>query len=237
MFPMAEPPRKGNKKPSLQNVCRWSGCTIRDPFPTVAELVGHVEEEHLKSFEHQDFVVCLWEGCKVFNNPCPKKAWLPQHMRRHTNERPHKCIMNGCHLSFWSAEALNNHLQLHLKPTTSPVKVTKKKPKAPCPPPATTASISVQEVVTLDEEYSPPKRPHFTAESDEEWSSQSDAKKPIASDKAKKPLALKIKIPLHCNVSVAALKSPAPISVNGRSGSRVDLAWGYSPSLIKIISE
>lgn len=214
--------RKRSKRLSVQNVCRWSGCPAQAPFGTVAELVGHVEEEHLKPFEQQDFVVCLWEGCKVFNNPCPKKAWLPQHMRRHTNERPHKCIMNGCHHSFWSAEALNNHLQLHLKPLSSLVKATKKRPKVSVPPlpdaVATTTTVSspsapLEEPVFADEEYTPLKRIHIV-ESDEEWSSQSEARKSVM---VRKPLALKVKIPLHSNVSIDGLTMPTPVSVNGRT--------------------
>ena len=111
-----------SRKPvgNRRNLCRWTGCLQDDPFNTVQELVDHVNTKHVDPFQSEELVLCLWEGCKAYNVPCQKKQWLKQHMRRHTNERPHKCIMNGCNQSFWSAELLSHHLQLHLLPSPSP---------------------------------------------------------------------------------------------------------------------
>lgn len=112
---------------SSRNICQWTDCTCVDPFDTVQELADHVNQVHVESFQTQDLVLCLWKGCKVYNVPCQKKTWLTQHMRRHTNERPHKCIMNGCNQSFWNIDALNHHLQLHLMPSPQKSKKLRKK--------------------------------------------------------------------------------------------------------------
>lgn len=114
--------------PSRKTIlCKWMDCTLPGPYGTVQELADHVRTQHVENFNSQDIVLCLWEGCKVYNVPCQKKSWLPQHMRRHTNERPYKCIMNGCNQSFWSTQALNNHLQLHLLPSPLKAKKTSKR--------------------------------------------------------------------------------------------------------------
>lgn len=112
---------------SSKRMCRWTGCSKVDPFETVQELADHVNLVHVDIFKSQDLVICLWEGCKAYNVPCQKKLWLAQHMRRHTNERPYKCIMNGCNQSFWNVDALSHHLQLHLLP--SPQSSSKKSKK------------------------------------------------------------------------------------------------------------
>ena len=121
------PKAKGRRGEGSKNWCKWTGCTV-EPFATVQELVDHVKSLHVDPLLSQDLVMCLWEGCKVYNVPCQKKQWLGQHVRRHTNERPHKCIMNGCNQSFWSTDALNHHLQLHLLPSPSP-SISKKRKK------------------------------------------------------------------------------------------------------------
>ncbi|XP_011409594.1 PREDICTED: zinc finger protein AEBP2-like [Amphimedon queenslandica] len=126
-LPSSIPKARGRRGEESKNCCKWTGCTA-EPFETVQELVDHVKSLHVDPLLSQDFVMCLWEGCKVYNVPCQKKQWLGQHMRRHTKERPHKCIMNGCNQSFWSLDALHHHLQLHLLPSPSP-SISKKKKK------------------------------------------------------------------------------------------------------------
>lgn len=104
------------------------------------DLVSHVNVTHIESFSGQDVVLCLWGGCKVYNVPSSSYRWLKQHVQQvHMKERPHKCFMNGCNMSFHSVEALQRHLQKHLEPTlpkspkcakASPVSKMKVKPSA-----------------------------------------------------------------------------------------------------------
>ena len=57
----------------------------------------------------------------MYNVPSSSFYWLRKHVQQaHTKERPHKCFMNGCNLSFASVEALQRHLQRHLEPLSPP---------------------------------------------------------------------------------------------------------------------
>ena len=58
---------------------------------------------------------------QVYNVPSSSYYWLCKHVQQaHTKERPHKCFMNGCNLSFASVEALQRHIQRHFKPLSPP---------------------------------------------------------------------------------------------------------------------
>ncbi len=183
--------------------CRWSGCKDPGPFVSVETLVDHVHHSHLNQFNNEDFVVCLWQGCKVYNRPFEKKDWLPQHMRRHTNERPHKCFMNGCNVSFWNVHALQNHLQLHFR--QSAVKQKDKKPShnSICP---TSSSLSPSPKTTVSVNEEPDKS-----------SGQSN------SAHKKRHLPLNIHIPLHSKAKLSILDSCShvPIPINGKIVSNV----------------
>lgn len=191
---------------TAKNTCKWSGCTNSGPYETVQELADHVTNEHVELFNVLDFAYCLWEGCKVYNRIVQKKGWLSQHMRRHTNERPHKCLMNGCNQSFWNVETLNNHLQLHLEPSP-PQKLKKSKKRL-----KSANSHSFPLMNNSTNSLTPPPLKKFCngTVSDDESSSQSDTKK-------KRPLSLKVRIPLHSSIkfSSAPCTSPLPIPVNG----------------------
>ncbi len=57
----------------------------------------------------------------MYNVPSSSFYWLRKHVQQsHTKERPHRCFMNGCNLSFASVEALQRHLQRHLEPLSPP---------------------------------------------------------------------------------------------------------------------
>lgn len=202
---MAEATKPSNSL--AKNECQWTNCVDKGPYSTVQDLVDHVNDTHLSLFVTEEFVLCLWEGCKVYNIPCQNKSWLPQHMRRHTNERPHKCIMNGCNMSFWNPDSLQNHLQLHLAP--SPPKVKKKSQKR-------TFMSSSHISDTLSGSCNLPKKMcsnDLSTLSDDDSSSQSDFRK----FERKRPLCLKVKIPLHSSIKFSSvpLTSPVPIPING----------------------
>ncbi|KAL5475637.1 hypothetical protein EMCRGX_G025479 [Ephydatia muelleri] len=95
--------------------CKWLGCPCEElVYPCVEDLAHHVKASHIESFAKEESVVCLWEGCRVYNVPSTSYSWLQKHVQQvHTKERPHRCIMNGCSRSFNSADALNRHLQVH----------------------------------------------------------------------------------------------------------------------------
>ena len=177
--------------------CRWSGCKDPGPFVSVDVLVDHVHHRHLNQFNGEEFVVCLWQGCKVYNRPFEKKDWLPQHMRRHTNERPHKCFMNGCNMSFWNVHALQNHLQLHFRPSSVKQKKSVQKKRSSSIPPSSSLSVNVS-----------PSPKTVCRESDES-SNQSDSQ-------LKKRCHLP-RIPLHSNAKLSTIDpcSRVPIPING----------------------
>lgn len=41
-----------------------------------------METCHITPFRDQDVVVCLWEGCKMYNVPSSSHEWLKRHMQR-----------------------------------------------------------------------------------------------------------------------------------------------------------
>jgi zinc finger protein AEBP2 len=108
-------------KPTAPLQCKWSGCEAYEngtEFSSVDELARHVRTSHVEPFESQDVVVCQWEKCKVFNVPSSSIEWLRRHVQQaHTKDRPFKCIMNGCIMSFNSREALQRHVNRHLEPS------------------------------------------------------------------------------------------------------------------------
>lgn len=204
-----------------KNDCRWLGCKSPGPFPTVDALVEHVEQRHLSQFNDTDFVACLWKGCKVFNRPFERKDWLPQHMRRHTNERPHKCFMNGCNMAFWSSHALQTHVQLHFKPSPMKSKKTAHPNKLAA---ATGPSQSMPSTLhqhplpavksvssSLGRSSMPPNGESVASVKDSTTSEDS------YSLDLKKRHALKVKIPLNSNMKLAVLEAccQTPVPING----------------------
>ena len=41
-----------------------------------------MQDSHIAPFSDQDIVVCLWEGCKVYNVPSSSHEWLRRHVQR-----------------------------------------------------------------------------------------------------------------------------------------------------------
>ena len=187
---------------TTKTICRWTQCDSPGPYGSVQELADHVRAQHIDCFKSHDIVMCLWEGCRVYNVPCQKKSWLPQHMRRHTNERPYKCIMNGCNQSFSSVQSLHNHLQLHLLP--SPIKKKSIK-RTKSPPP----------LIKVGADEAPPaKKPCVL--SSERMTSDNDSNQSETvrySNGGRKKANLKIQLPTNPNLSFCV--SPSPLSMNG----------------------
>ena len=93
--------------------CKWMGCQTH--LEDRSSLASHVLETHIAEIRPQDMYVCLWEGCKVFNKPSRSRTWLTKHMNSHTGDKPFKCVIGGCKLSFSSQEGLARHVQSHFK--------------------------------------------------------------------------------------------------------------------------
>ena len=106
-----------SRKLPLPVECMWSGCPLKGvELDTPDHLVQHVNTNHVEVFSGQDIVLCMWEGCKVYNVASSSYQWLRKHVQQvHTKERPHKCIMNGCNMSFQTVDALQRHLQRHFQ--------------------------------------------------------------------------------------------------------------------------
>lgn len=203
------------KKPSPRHLCQWSNCSNRGPFARAEELSRHLETEHFPAFDAEDFVLCLWEGCKVFNQPCNKKTWLANHIKIHTKERPHKCLLNGCNFSFCTVEALQNHLQLHFQSKACPkgLKSTRGRKRG------WRLHGSHQHTTPLihadsDGSSPPPKKSAGVPGEGEEEDEYclSDYRK-----LEKKRMSLRVRIPLHSNSRLSSPSSadPQPVAVNG----------------------
>lgn len=124
--------------------CKWLGCPCDEVYSCVEDLAHHVKASHIESFAKEESVVCLWDGCRVYNVPSTSYSWLQKHVQQiHTKERPHRCIMNGCSRSFNTPDALSRHLQVHflspaLKVQRVPVPTgANVRPFVPAPAPST----------------------------------------------------------------------------------------------------
>ena len=141
--------------------CKWLGCPCDEVFSCVEDLAQHVKVSHIESFAKEESVVCLWDGCRVYNVPSTSYSWLQKHVQQiHTKERPHRCIMNGCSRSFNTPEALSRHLQVHfLSPALKVQKVpvpagATVRPHVPAPSPQASTEGADAPVPTAAEEDS-----------------------------------------------------------------------------------
>ena len=189
-----------DKKAGVKHVCKWSNCSNRGPFSRAEELTQHLEIEHFPTFDSEEFVLCLWEGCKVFNRPCNKKSWLSNHVKLHTKERPHKCLLNGCSMSFCSVEALQNHLQLHFQ--TKSMKAFKG---------------LKQKGRNRDWRLPSSLGPIRNSPGSSPGEGEDDNSPECGKKTEKKRLSLRVRIPLHSSISLSSPPSvnPQPVPVNG----------------------
>ena len=190
-----------DKKAGFKHFCKWSNCSNRGPFSRAEELTQHLETEHFPTFDSEEFVLCLWEGCKVFNRPCNKKSWLSNHIKLHTKERLHKCLLNGCSMSFCSVEALQNHLQKHFQ-TTKSMKAFKG---------------LKQKGRNRDWRIPSSLGPIRNSPGSSPGEGEDDISPECSKKTEKRRLSLRVRIPLHSSVSLSSPQSgnPQPVPVNG----------------------
>ena len=112
--------RSQNEDAGTSIVCRWLDCSAL--LSEQHELSEHVHTCHVEPMTCHEVFVCLWKGCKVFNKPSLSHSWLAKHVNTHTGDKPFKCMISGCHLSFSSQEGLARHVPSHFKEPTQPKK-------------------------------------------------------------------------------------------------------------------
>ncbi|KAJ1465577.1 hypothetical protein T484DRAFT_1757306 [Baffinella frigidus] len=96
------------KKPAVQKCkCPYDGCDESRRYPS--ELQDHVDFEHEKIYHN----VCdhIDEKGAKCGKKCERRGNLEQHMRTHSDDRPHKCTV--CPMAFKSDGELTQHKRTH----------------------------------------------------------------------------------------------------------------------------
>lgn len=89
------------------NICLWNGCGKN--FETTEKLGAHLNNVHIG--KKQSSYICEWRDCVRNHEPLPNRFAIVAHLRRHTGERPYKCVF--CTKSFSRSDALNKHTKVN----------------------------------------------------------------------------------------------------------------------------
>ncbi|ERT03065.1 c2h2 finger domain containing protein [Sporothrix schenckii 1099-18] len=89
-------------------VCAWDGCETGD-LGNMDKLVEHLHAEHVEGKQRR--YTCEWIGCPRKGKSHASAYALKAHLRSHTREKPHVCLLPECDLAFARQDALNKHMR------------------------------------------------------------------------------------------------------------------------------
>lgn len=112
--PVGSPLGKGDITPSKESPslieCQWKDCVVS---LNNGEIMDHIRAIHVQTQKEKEKVVCLWQGCKVYNKPASSKSWLDRHILTHSGDKPFRCIVAGCGVRFTTQGGLERHVNSH----------------------------------------------------------------------------------------------------------------------------
>ena len=80
-----------NNEPQV-TICAWDGCDTGD-LGTMDKLVEHLHAEHVEGKQRR--YTCEWVGCPRKGKSHASAYALKAHLRSHTREKPHVCLLPG----------------------------------------------------------------------------------------------------------------------------------------------
>ncbi|KAI8494951.1 Excision repair cross-complementation group 1 [Branchiostoma belcheri] len=107
--------------------CKWEQCD--QSVASSSDLADHLSNVHAR--EEGEKVVCLWQGCRVYNMPARSRGWLSRHVLQHSGDRPFKCMIEGCRAAFASQGGLARHVPTHFVEPNTPKSTPNKKDESP----------------------------------------------------------------------------------------------------------